>query len=145
MPSEPNQHHHKHLQWYAVTWEGRTLLPLHPLVNQPNYPDQQTGDAAEDQMQEKGALQPLPLKLPLPGEETGDHDGHGREGGREEIPVSGHSQLALLSRLGEKIKRDAGDEQRNRKMNQYYSCACFASRTVRKSKGFTIVPLIHSA
>jgi len=51
MPSKPKQHHSKNLQCYAVTWEGRPWLPLHPLVNQPHHRYQQTGDAAENQMQ----------------------------------------------------------------------------------------------
>jgi hypothetical protein len=62
----------------------------------------------------------LAFKLPLPGKYPGHQDRNSCERGEEEIAVSRGSQQTLLAPLGEKIKRYASDEQRDREVNQYH-------------------------
>jgi hypothetical protein len=70
-------------------------------------------------MQEKDAIQPLAVELPLPGKETGDQDRNGHQRCRKKIVVGGRGQQALLLPLGQKIERHPGQKQRDWEMNQY--------------------------
>ena len=68
-------------------------------------------------MKEQRALQTLPLELPLPGEEPGNHRGDAGHGSNQKIEIGRCGQALLFGPMRNEVKSSASNEQRNRKMD----------------------------
>src|SRR5229473_5224708 len=70
-------------------------------------------------MHQKDAFQFLPLKFPLPRENSGDYHRYGCDRGDEQVVVGRRSQQTLLLPLPKEIKENADDKQRDREVDQH--------------------------
>jgi len=90
------------LDGQSVTGQKSSMLALCPNMDETHRPDQHTRNAAEQQMHQEDALEPLPFELPLPGENSADQHWRRDHCRRQQIAVRRSGQkLPFLSTVPE--------------------------------------------
>src|ERR1700680_2033264 len=102
--------------------------PARSKVNPPDQPDQHGRGPGQCQMQKQNALQFLPLQLKLPRQYAGCDCGQRRNSCPEQVVVRGVRQALSLSPPRDEIKRHAGDEQSNWKMDEHHMLCVFGQQ-----------------
>ena len=89
-------------------------------VHAPDCQHQHQGSATGEQMKEKNSLQPPAFEIPLPGQQSGGGSWQSTERCEGEIVVGRDRKILAPGPGGCEVQRDAGEEERDRKMNQHY-------------------------
>jgi len=102
----------------AVARQNSFVTPTRSQVDKKHDPDQQAGSTSKDQVHQENSFEPLPFKLPLPGENAGNHDWNRNNCRSQQIAIRRSNQNLPFRPMRREIKGHARNEQGDRKMYQ---------------------------